>query len=287
MQANKEIEALLQLLDDPDQEVFQEISKRILSLGKNIIPNLEGYWEHSRNNDVQKKIEHIIQHIQHNELENLFKDWVSAEKPSLTMGAILLAKFIFPEVDEASIRKSLKNIYQSCWLELYQYLTPLEEAQIINSIFFNMFKFQSFEIDENKPNHFYINQVLETRHGNPYSIGLIYQIICELLDIPIYTIQLPKQFLLAYIKTTEIDQTPNKKNIQFYIDPNSGTIYSQIDIDAYLKKYDFVIDENHFIPLNAKHALLSNIEALAFVYEQLNMLDKVDSLKKIIALFYS
>ncbi len=41
MQSTREIDALLKLLDDPDQEVYTAISAKILDFGKDIIPNLE------------------------------------------------------------------------------------------------------------------------------------------------------------------------------------------------------------------------------------------------------
>ena len=45
MEESKEISALFQLIDDPDEEVFDAISKKIVDFGKPIIPNLEHLWE--------------------------------------------------------------------------------------------------------------------------------------------------------------------------------------------------------------------------------------------------
>ena len=56
MVENKEIKALLQLIDDPDEEVFNTVSNRIISFGKIIIPNLEDIWEHSTNEALQERI---------------------------------------------------------------------------------------------------------------------------------------------------------------------------------------------------------------------------------------
>ena len=46
-----EISALISLLDDPDDTIFTEIKGRILSLGGDIIPELENTFERK-----QKKI---------------------------------------------------------------------------------------------------------------------------------------------------------------------------------------------------------------------------------------
>ena len=45
MEQTREISALFHLMDDPDEEVFTTVSDRILTFGKNIIPNLEHLWE--------------------------------------------------------------------------------------------------------------------------------------------------------------------------------------------------------------------------------------------------
>ena len=50
MQENKEILALFHLIDDPDQEVFDSVSHRIVSYGRGIIPNLENLWENTISN---------------------------------------------------------------------------------------------------------------------------------------------------------------------------------------------------------------------------------------------
>ena len=44
MENNKEISALFILIDDPDEEVFDAVSQKIVDYGKPIIPNLEHLW---------------------------------------------------------------------------------------------------------------------------------------------------------------------------------------------------------------------------------------------------
>ena len=44
--SEREIDALIRLLDDGDAEVYQQVQSRILTLGKEVIPMLESAWEH-------------------------------------------------------------------------------------------------------------------------------------------------------------------------------------------------------------------------------------------------
>ncbi len=49
------------------------------------------------------------------------------------------------------------------------------------------------------PQNSYIGQVLDTKKGNQISLASIYSIIAQKLDIPIYGVNLPQHFILAYL----------------------------------------------------------------------------------------
>ena len=63
MEQTKEIKALFTLIDDPDEEIYSSISEKIVAYGKVIIPNLEHLWETTLSEDVQQRIEGIIQRL--------------------------------------------------------------------------------------------------------------------------------------------------------------------------------------------------------------------------------
>lgn len=279
MQSTREIDALLKLLDDPDQEVYTAISAKILDFGKDIIPNLETLWENTADSKVQERIESIIHKVNYHDIYTGFQKWFKQDRPDLMEGAILLARYRYPDLDETEIRRTFKNIYQSCWLEMTPYLTPLEQVNILNSIFYNMYKFKGVDLDENKTNLFFLNEVMQSKSGNIYSLSLIYQLLCQKLDLSVITIQLPRQYLLAYYghHTDFFDKLP-RTVVQFYIDPNNGTIYSQNDVDAYLKKYQLESNDDHFKPLSHQQIMLSHMEALATAYEQNNDEEKMNEI---------
>jgi hypothetical protein len=279
MKETKELKALFHLLDDPDKEVYATVSDKIIHYGKEVIPQLEQLWEVTENNKVQERIEDIIHRLHFQDVYNNFNKWNLAERPSLVNGALLLANYRYTNIDEDGIRKVIKSIYQSCWLELNNYLTPLEQINIVNSIFYNMYKFKGLELEENKPNHYFLNEVVESRIGNNYSLGILYQILCEMLDIPVYAIQLPKQYILAYFDTLHDffkKDGPAIHKIQFYIDPNNGAIYTQNDVDSFVNKYRITTDE-----LNNKGIMHKTLDVLIQVYQQLGESDKVAELTQL------
>ena len=91
-----------------------------------------------------------------------------------------------PESNIPTILSQFDKIRRNIWLELNNYLTPLEQVNVFNSILYNFYKLQGHELTEREPKYFFINQVLESKQGNSYSIGVLYLALCELLDIPIF-----------------------------------------------------------------------------------------------------
>ena len=75
MQETKELNALLSLIDDPDTEVYESVSGKLMDYGKPIIPNLEHLWENQPDERVQERIEFIIKRLQLAELSNDFKNF--------------------------------------------------------------------------------------------------------------------------------------------------------------------------------------------------------------------
>jgi regulator of sirC expression with transglutaminase-like and TPR domain len=287
MKDTNEIKALLHLLDDPDKEIFETVANKILNYGPEIIPNLEQLWESTPDNQVQIRIESLIHKVSFIQTQKGFNDWFKSQKQNLLEGAIHLSRFQFADIDEATLRKTIKSIYQSCWLELNNFLTPLEQINILNSIFYSMYKFFGHELEENKPNHYFISEVLETRIGNSYSLGLIYQYICEMLDIPVFTIQLPQQYLLAYFNIEhnffDTEKTAHTK-IQFYIDPSNGSIFTQNDVDVYIKKFNITLTPKSLLPLSNEEIITTHFNALIQVYEQHKDFDKINELNHLLAL---
>ena len=94
----------------------------------------------------------------------------------------------------------MEKIRRNIWLELNAYLTPLEQVRIVSGILFSYYGFKGTEINHAEVNEFFIHKVIESKQGNQLTNGIIYLILCELLDIPVKAIGIPKQFVLAYFK---------------------------------------------------------------------------------------
>ena len=248
MQESKEIKALLTLIEDPDEEIYQTVSDHIVSLGKDIIPNLENLWENELSEATQERIELLIHRLHFKDLKEEISTWISAEG-NLLSGAIIIAKYHHPNLNINLVLQEIEKIRRNTWLELNNYLTPIEKISVINSILYNYFNLTGVEMDYQKPDHFQINKTLETKTGNSISIGIIYLILCDLLDVPVSAMNIPQQFLLGYFDDYFDISNPTghpSQKVVFYIDPLSGQMYTHSDIEMYYKRLEVVAEPAHF-----------------------------------------
>jgi regulator of sirC expression with transglutaminase-like and TPR domain len=133
----------------------------------------------------------------------------------------------------------MEKIRRNIWLELNSYLTPLEQVNVITGILYSYYKLKGNEVTYDIPEDFLINKVIEQKKGNAITNGILYLIVCELLDIPIKAINIPKQFILGYFDIDYNFPNPTKQRsekINFYIDPLNGQIYSHKDVENYFKR---------------------------------------------------
>ena len=197
MVENKEISALFHLIDDPDDEVYSTVSTRIISFGKAIIPNLENLWENTQEEGIQERIETIIHKLHFRDLTEDFIRWKNGSC-ELLQGALLSAQYYYPEMQPTQALQEIEKLRRNIWLELNNYLTPLEQVNVITSILYNYYKQKGVEISYSQPEDFLITKTLETKKGNAISNGILYLVLCELLDIPVKATNIPRQFILGY-----------------------------------------------------------------------------------------
>jgi len=257
MEETKEISALFNLIDDPDEEVFGAVSSKIVDFGKTIIPNLEHLWETTPNEHIQERIEMIIHRLHFKDLTEDFNQWSLAGHHDLLIGALLVSKFQYPDLSTSGTLLEVEKIRRNIWLELNQYLTPLEQIRIVTGILFSYYNLKGTEVAYTDINEFLIHKLIEAKRGNQLSNGILYLIICDLLDIPVKAIGVPKQFVLAYFKPGYSNEATEdyREKIEFYIDPSNGMVFTHKDIDSYFKRIAVPAIPSYFKPLTNKKVI--------------------------------
>jgi regulator of sirC expression with transglutaminase-like and TPR domain len=277
---NKEISALFHLIDDPDEDVYTTVSNKIISFGKAIIPNLESLWENTTNENIQERIELLIHRLHFRDLTNDFINWKDGDA-NLLQGALLVARYHYPELQETYVMQEIEKLRRNTWLELNNYLTPLEQINVVTSIFYNYYKQKGVEFAYDNPDDYLVNKTLESKKGNAISNGIIYIALCELLDIPVKAINIPRQFILAYFDPQFALLNPVghfSEKINFYIDPLNGQIYSHKDVESYFKRISVPPTTSYFRQLNNKRIIQFLLEELSKCFDNDSNRYKMDEL---------
>lgn len=280
----KEVIALITLLDDPDEVIYIQVKDRFVVLGPPAIPHLETAWENSFDAIMQKRIETIIHTIQFETLQKALKNWAKVDQDDLLKGILILARYQYPDLDENKIKKQLATIKQDVWLELHEDLTALEKVKIINHILFEVHQFSGNITNYHAPQNSFINNVLESKKGNPLMLSVVYLLICNELKIPVYGINLPQHFVLAYLNEEanliDVNNKTLSNNILFYINPFSkGLLFNQKDIDQFLKQLNLDLEPKYYLPCSNIDIIKRCINNLIFSYEKLGYIEKVEELK--------
>ena len=281
MTNDKKIIALLQLLDDPSNEVFDHVSKGILKHGEDIIPELEKAWETSLNEVLQERIENLIQEIQFSSTQKQLIEWKENNSTDLLYGAYLIAKHQYPDLKYNSILNSFNKIKQDAWLEISTNLTALEKVRVLNNVFYKIHEFSGNSTNFFAPQNSYLNHVFETKKGNPLSLGIIYISLAQQLDIPIYGVSMPRNFILAYLDEFSVNN-PDNEEILFYINPyNKGTVLGKREIDYFLKQQKMESKESYYKPCTNIKIIKNLILNLIYSYEKLGYPEKVEAMKQL------
>ncbi|KIC93883.1 transglutaminase family protein [Flavihumibacter solisilvae] len=288
MEETREISALFHLIDDPDDEVFNTVSNRIISIGANIIPNLEHLWETTPDESVQDRIELLIHRLHYCDLVQEFTRWKSLPEPDLLAGALLVSKFQYPDLNVNNVLQDVEKMRRNIWLELNSYLTPLEQTNVLTTILYNYYHLKGTELNHSEPNDFLLNKVLDAKRGNSISNGILYLVLCDLLDIPIRAVHIPRQFILAYFELDngQWDKLPANPShrIQFYIDPMSGQVFTQKDVETYFRRISVPPTASFFRPLSNVRIVQVLLEEFAKCFENDQHYYKYDELMQLSAM---
>lgn len=280
----KKILAMISLLDDTDNEVVSSVSGNIIRQGSLVIPDLEKAWEESPSEMLQTRLENLIQEIQFNEIKNSLIQWLDGGAANVLEGAFFIAKSQFPEISISKLNEYIENIRKDAWIEMNNNITALEKVKILNYIIFDLYQFRSNSNDFYSPKNSFINQVFETRKGNQISLSIIYISVAAKLGLPIYGVNLPKNFILAYKdEIIEHASEDESEHILFYINPfNNGAILGRREIDYFLDQHQLKPQPSFYLPCSNKDIIVRLIHNLILSFEKLGYSQKITRMKDLL-----
>jgi len=276
-----EIVSLVKLLDDPDQEIFNHVHQKLFSYGAEVISHLENAWESAFDPVLQERIAQLVHEIQFSNLKNDLKLWCQSGAFDLLRGALIINKYQYPDLDEQKVINQIEAIKRDIWLQMLYESSAVEKVKLMNHVFYNIYGFSGNTANHQDPQNSYLSQVMEMKKGNQTTLAIIYSVIAQKLDIPIFGVNLPQHFILAYVD--ESAQPEIESGILFYINAfNKGFIFGKRDVDMFLKQLDLKPEQQYYEACSNQEIVKRVIRGLISSYENAGLPEKVEELTELL-----
>ncbi|OUJ75477.1 transglutaminase-like domain-containing protein [Hymenobacter crusticola] len=273
---NKEIKALISLLDDP--EVAPQIQDKIQSLGESIIPFLEESWEESLDPKQQERLEDLIHNLQFDALQQRMRVWRDSGGENLLEGMWLLNSYQYPDADLQALNRAIEQLRFEAWTLMRPDMHPADQVQALNHVVFRNHRFAANTQNFHSPANSMLHLVLETRRGNPLTLCVIYLLVAQRLNLPVYGVNLPNLFVLTY-------RPENRKVEPFYINCyNRGLILSRADIEHYVSQLNLSSNDIFFEPCSHLDIVRRALRNLVLSFEKMQEPAKAAEVGKLLAI---
>lgn len=286
-----EIRAMLNLLEDTDREVRDAVWKQMLSEGQELIDCLTTLDIESFEPGEFEALQRVKNKLNVNQISRQLKEWKEGER-DLLQGMVLLGRYDRPELSEQEVSNQLDKIKLDAWLELNYELTALEKIRILNHIFFKVHGFKGDEQTFLQAKNSFIHRVLDRKSGNPITLSVIYAIVAQRLGIPVFGVNVPQHFMLAYadMEPDEMhvsnhrllsDGSHRESDILFYIDPyNQGNLLNRQMLEGFVRNLNLEPQAAFFYPCTNIDILRRSCRNLHNAFAIENRHDQVDDIQK-------
>ncbi len=275
---DRDILALISMADDPDQQVFEEISDKILAHGPEALSFLEDASDHASGEMLRERLATLMTTIRFNSLSATLNMWAKSNQDDLLEPWMEITRFFRPHMDANSIHTTLDKFTKDLWLEMNDNLTALEQIKVFNHIFYGIYKFKGDMEDYHHPDNSFIDRVIEERKGSPLSIGIIYMLLARSVDLPVRGINLPEHFVLTYLgeRLDTGSLQIHRDQPLFYINAFSGgSVFSYHEINEFLTKLDLDPLPSFFMPCTNSEIIIRMLNNLIVSYEHIGQAHKV------------
>lgn len=287
---------MIQLLDDDDPEVVEIVEQKFLEEGLNAVNDLEQIWLDNEFPQHNAKIERILKIIQQQILFQDVNDWMDLKEPSVLAGWILASRIQFPGLKLETLKTQLNQFKIDAWVMLSGVNNPTDQIAVLNYIFYEKYGFKGNHENYHSPENSLLPRVLETKLGNPISLAILYMVIAQDLGIPVFGVNLPQHFVLAYCnmktKPNHLGVFLNNQlllneveSVEFYFNPFSkGQIFNKESIDAFLKVIHVKQQKHFYLPCSSLEIFKRILRNLHFAYSEQHDFEKQNDVSKLMKL---
>jgi len=267
--------ALISLLADDDTAVYQMVRERLLSYGPIAY---EWLRPHTLSSDpkMRRRAREILTAHARQECHERFMEYCRRNGEDLVLEEAvgLLGQTRYPEIN----LEAYSALFDGWAMELRDRISPVnpaaENLAIINRFLFEELGFSGNEHYGYEPESCYLNQVVDSRRGNPISLCAVYLFIARRLCLPVAGIGLPGHFICRYqSSTTEI-----------YVDCfRKGMFLTKADCIKHLLNANYGLANGHLSPVSPKRMLLRMCNNLVVTYGHLENTEEAALVQRYIA----
>ena len=250
--------ALLTLLGDEDEGVYQAVRERLIAGGPAVIEWLRPYLL-SDDPLLRRRAHDIIDHFGRDAADTDFLAFcVRPGELDLETGVWLLARTEYPQLNEEAYTAQLDS-YAG---ELRERLDRQAGGEVIlaavQEYVFGALGFRGDEEHYYDPQNSYLNRVIDRRRGNPISLCVLYLLLGRRLRLPLTGIGLPGHFLCRYQSAA----------VEYYIDVfNGGRLWTKANCLQYLVRNQYQIRPDLLAPQTSRGILGRMCRNLVNTYE--------------------
>ena len=291
MTFNKEIKALVELLDDPDKVIFDQIKNKLLDIGPNCIPQLERVrFEDNYGDLFKERAKELIHEINFKKVLTDHKKWL--KHPHILIDGIMhIDQYFFPNVTKNYIDYEMSEMVKDISPHLNNNMSAIEKVKVINQVIFEIYKVRGDKKNYHEPKNSSFGSLLKSKKGNPLAISILYIEVSRKLGLPIKGINLPNHFIVGYLKDESLsihDSISNqtKEDVMFYINPFSkGVILKHSDIEDFIKEIKMEHRDYYFTPCDYPDITKRMLTNLIYSYSKTENHQIKKDLKNILALY--
>jgi len=192
----REVNALVRLLDDPDEDVQEQVQNRLTDLGREAMPALRRAYDASQG-EQRRQIDEVVRRLHWNDIQTAWHAILGADEPNLERGAFILALYRFPSLDVEAYQEILDE-WADRVEERVMRSVGVDRARVLMEFLADEIGLTGNRDDYDDPNNSYLNRVIDRRLGIPISLAVIALSMADRLAIPLYGVGMPAHFLVKY-----------------------------------------------------------------------------------------
>ena len=258
--SESQIKALVRLLSDENDRVVKTISNRLIEIGDSAVPFLQE--AEIEQPEMARRIEAVLDEIRGARLEEEFRDLVSSpdDPIDLEKGELLIARYAYPTLDVAAYAQRLDDMAREMRDRIGQRVSGEEAVKTLSRYLFTEQGFRGNNKNYYEADNSYLNRVLDRRTGIPISLSIVYLLIAQRLDLPVFGIGMPGHFLVKF----------ESERYKVFVDCfNAGALLTEKDCARFLRQAGYGFEEKFLQKSSTRGILIRTLKNLVAIYHKL------------------